>query len=452
MINTLYLPELREMLETNDRAGLEDFCTALHPARTAEFMEGLTAEEAIRVLEFAEPQLRSEIFSYLETDHQVEIVNTHPPAEASELIGGMSTDDQVDLLQDVDDELVKEILSHLPPEERRDVMRLSRYPEGTAGSIMTTEMAKLSKDLTVREALGEISRQAEELETVYCLYIVDEHDSLHGVVSTRQLVSAMGKSSKRLSEIMDTDVLHVNALDDQEEVLRKMADYDMLAIPVVDDELCLVGIITHDDILDVVVEEATEDAYRSAAVQPLEESYLRTSVVTLSWKRGVWLVVLFLGALLTTFALEHYEAELERYVWLVLFIPLVISTGGNSGNQSATLVITALNRDEVQLSDWWLVAKRELAMGLILGGMMSVMGTIIALMKAPTLYSSLVIGATLLLVVMAGTMIGSMLPLIFKRIGLDPSLMSNPFVAGIIDFLGIVIYMTVAGLLLGMPV
>lgn len=448
MINTLYLPELREMLAENDTEGLREFCTALHPARVAEFMEGLSPEESWGVLDHAELNLQGEILSYFEYHKQAEMLEARPPASVAPVVATMSADDQVDLLGEVEEETAEKILSCFSVDDRRDVLRLSNYEEGTAGAIMTTEMARLSENLTAREALQELTNQAEHLETIYYLYVVDEYGSLHGVVSTRDIVSALSKPQKRLSEIMETEVIHANVLDDQEQVMRKMADYDLLAIPVVDEELRLVGIITHDDILDVVVEEAAEDAYRAAAVEPLEDSYLRTSVLTLSRKRGVWLAVLFVGAFMTTFALEHFAPDLERIPWLVIFIPLVISTGGNSGNQSATLVITALNKGEASVGDWWIIVRRELMMGLILGLIMALMGLILALIKLPDWHATIVVPATLVLVVIAGTLIGSMLPLMFKKIGLDPALMSNPFVAGLIDLLGIVIYLQVSLLLI----
>ena len=444
MINTLYLPELREMLNENDTNGLREFCTALHPARVAEFMEGLTPEESWGVLDHAELSLQGEILSYFEYHKQAEMLEARPPAAVAPVVATMSADDQVDLLGEVEEETAEKILSCFSVNDRRDVLRLSNYEEGTAGAIMTTEMARLSENLTAREALQELTAQAEHLETIYYLYVVDEFGSLHGVVSTRDIVTALSKPQKRLSEIMETEVIHANVLDDQEQVMRKMGDYDLLAIPVVDEELRLVGIITHDDILDVVVEEAAEDAYRAAAVEPLEESYLRTSVLTLSRKRGVWLAVLFVGAFMTTFALEQFAPDLERIPWLVIFIPLVISTGGNSGNQSATLVITALNKGEASVGDWWIIVRRELVMGVILGLAMALMGFILALIKLPDWHATFVVPATLVLVVIAGTLIGSTLPLMFKKIGLDPALMSNPFVAGLIDLLGIVIYLKVS--------
>lgn len=445
MINTLYLPELREMLQANDVQSLREFCTALHPARTAEFMEGLSPDETWAVLQYAEPTLREQIFAFFDGDKQRQLLETQDRNEVAGLVAVLPPDDRADLLQEVSPEIVSELLPLLPVDERRDFLRLQAYPEGTAGAVMTSEAAKLAESLTVREALAELSRQAEELETIYYLYVVDDTDHLRGVVSARQLVSAMGKADLRLRDLMETDIAAANALDDQEFVAQQVARYDLLAIPVVDDQRRMLGIITHDDVIDVMREEATEDAHRIAAVDPLDQGYLKTSLLTLSWKRGMWLSILFVAALLTAFALEHYEQGFSRAAWLVLFIPLVISSGGNSGSQSATLIITALATGDITLRDWYRIVARELVMGLLLGGFLAVLGL------APAYYlsdgswnSTLVVPITLVLVVISGTLLGSLLPLLFCRLGWDPAMMSNPFVAGIIDILGIVIYMNVA--------
>jgi len=446
MTNTLYLPELREMLAANDAAGLSEFCEALHPARTAEFMEGLDADESWKVLQHAEVPLRVEIFGFLDEEKQVEVLQRGTRPEMAEFIGQLPPDDRVDLLNEVESDIVDELMPLVPAEERRDIQRLSSFPEDTAGAEMTTEFARFSEDLTVGRALEEIARQAEELETIYYLYVVDDEDHLHGLVSARDLVSAMGKPDTTIGDIMERDLVTVHVADDQEEVAQKVARYDLLAIPVVDDEHRMLGIITHDDVLDVMVEEAAEDAYRVAAVAPLEETYLETPIFTLTWKRGIWLTILFFGALLTAMALDSYIyiEEIQSAAWLVLFIPLVISTGGNTGNQSAALIITALSTGNIALSDWWRVVRRELAMGLLLGSFLGVCGYFCALWWAPDAVTAAVIPLTLILVVLCGTLSGSLLPLLFSRLGLDPAMMSNPFVAGLIDVLGIIIYMNVA--------
>lgn len=445
MINTLYLPELREMIAEGNAAEMREFCLALHPARTAEFMEGLTAAEAWEVLKHAELPVRQEIFSFFPHDRQEWIIENEHRDDVALLIAEMPPDDRVDLLQSIQPHVVDEVLALLPTDERRDILRLRAYPEGTAGAVMTTDFANLSESLTVQEALEELSRQAEELETVNYLYVVDDADRLQGVASIRQLFGALGQPQTRMGDLMKVHVISVRSIEDQEQVAKKVAYHNLLAIPVIDEDRRILGIITHDDIIDVFREEATEDAHRIAGLAPLEESYLRTNILTLTWKRGVWLTVLFMAALLTAFVLRHYEEGLAVSTWLVLFIPLVISSGGNSGNQTATLIITALATGDVKLKDWATVVRRELVMGLILGGILAACGLLAAfLIEDSNLTHALIVGITLILVVLTGTVCGATLPLLFRKLGLDPALMSNPFVAGIVDILGIVIYMNVA--------
>jgi magnesium transporter len=263
------------------------------------------------------------------------------------------------------------------------------------------------------------------------------------------LISSLARGQTRLGELMQTDLLTALAVEDQESVAAKVEKLDLLAIPVIDDSGKLVGIITHDDVIDVVREELIEDAQRIGGITPLREEYLKISLLLLSWKRGAWLTILFLTALLTAFALGHYEEALDSYAWVVLFLPLIVSTGGNSGNQAATLVITALTGGELTVKDWARVLIREWMVGLLLGSLLAVLGFLIAWRFAPSPYQALVIPITLLMVVTIGCSAGSMLPLIFRRLGLDPALMANPFIAGIMDITGIVIYLNVAILVIG---
>ncbi len=445
MINTLLLPELREMLAADDRAGLEDFCAAMHPARAAEFMQGLTPAETWAVLQAAEPAERVEIFEYLDQDRQVEILETAAPEETSQVIANMAPDDRVDLLKLVDPAAVERLLPLVPTEERRDINRLSLYPEGTAGSLMTTNVARLSESVTVGDALKEIALQTQNHETIYYIYVVDGENHLRGLITARQLLMHLGTPDELVTDLMQRDLVTVEATDDQEAVASKVADYNFMAIPVVDHEHHLVGIITHDDVIDVLREEAEEDAYRAGAIAPLEESYLSTPIHTLSWKRGMWLSALLAASFLTVFALKSFNQTLDAVGWLALFLPLIVSCGGNSGGQSATLVITALTSGDLTIKDWWRVLRRELSMGLLLGAWLGSIAYIGALLVVdePTAGELLVIPITLLLVVTCSTIMGGALPLIFRRLGLDPALMSNPFVAGIIDITGILIYLTV---------
>jgi len=451
MVNTLFLPELKEMLAENNTFELHEFCTALHPARTAEFMEGLEAADAWKVLQHADLKLREEIFGYFPHEKQIEVIESQDRAEVAELIADLPADDRVDLLHDTRPEVVEELLPLLPAHERREILRLREYPEDSAGGMMTTEVAMVDEELSVRQAIDDLTRAAERLETIYYIYAVDHDQRLDGVVTARQLLTALKKPEMRVADLMETDLIYVEATADRNEVTNQVAKYDLHAIPVVDERRRLLGIITHDDVIDAVRAEATEEAQMSAAVEPLEEGYMQTSIVTLWWKRGVWLTVLFVTAMFTATALHHYEDQLSRWKWLVIFIPLIMGSGGNTGNQSATLIITAMTSGNVRLKDWRAIAWRELRVGLMLGGLLGVLGLILSWIQTRHEEQALqhrlwplVVPLTLVLVVTCGAVSGSLLPLIFKRLGLDPSLMSNPFVAAISDILAIVIYMTVA--------
>ena len=447
-MNTLFLPEVREMLASSNLAELEEFCNALNAGRTAEFMEGLTNDEVWQVLQYATPHRRAEIFGYFDPGRQVEMVASHPATEVAELIDHIPADDRVDLLQELQPNLVDPILAKLPVEDRRDIQRLTSFEDGTAGALMTTEVAMLAENLTVTDALQELGKKSSELETIYYLYVVDENNILRGIVSTRQLVSSIGFGDRTLGAMMETDIVTAMIDEDQESVAEKVEHYNLLAIPVVDSGRQMLGIITHDDVIDVVREELAEDAQRIAAIEPLEQDFLRVPLWTLSWKRGLWLTILFFAALLTAFALRHYEEELKRYVWLYAFIPLIIGAGGNSGSQSSTLVITAMTSGHVKFEDWPTVLRREFIVSLGLGCFLAAIGTVAAVFLAPSAHDAMVIPLTLVFVILLGCLLGVTLPIIFKRIGLDPAMMSSPFVTGIIDILGIVIYLNVARLLL----
>lgn len=455
MTNTLYLPELREMLIENNTAELQEFCSALHPARTAEFMEGLSSEEAWNVLRHAAYPARSEIFSYFDPQKQLEIIEQIDRVEIGDLIAHLPADDRVDLLKQVDPQVVNELLPLLPAAERRNILRLRSYAENTAGAMMTTDFARLSRDLTVREALEEIGRQASELETIYYIFIVDEHEHLLGLVSARQLVSAMGRPNTLIGDLMERELVTVDVGDDPEEVARKVARFDLLAIPVVDQEHHMLGIVTHDDVIDTVVEEATEDVHRMGAVGPIAENIMEAPFLTIWRKRAGWLSLLFVAEILTFTVLSGYEEAIAAVVALSFFVPLCISTGGNSGSQAATLITRALAVGHVSLDDWWRVLRHELAMGLVLGLTLGAIGFTQAVLTPQSVLGdvdrfrlALVIGQAVAAICLWGTLVGAMLPLFLKRLGIDPGFASSPFVATLVDVTGIIIYFSIARMLL----
>ena len=286
-------------------------------------MAGLTSDEAWHVLHHASSERRAEIFQYFDHDRQVDILRTQDQDKVVELVASMAPDDRVDLLNELEPEFAEQLVSKMPSDERRETRRLQAYPEGTAGAVMTTEVAKLAETQSVSEALEALRQRSRSVETIYYLYVVDDSDHLRGVLSTRDLISSLATPDQTLREIMETEVITVDVNDDQEEVAQKVAYYDLLAIPVVDEQHRMLGIITHDDIIDVVREEATEDAHRIGGVAPLESGYLRTSLLKLAWHRGVWLAPLFFAALLTAGAINFYEETLENWA----FFDLVSAAG-----------------------------------------------------------------------------------------------------------------------------
>jgi len=301
--------------------------------------------------------------------------------------------------------------------------------------------------MTVRDALTQLRTQAPNRETIYYVYVLDDARHLHGFVSLRTLILA--RPETLVADLMDKDVISVRVDEDQESVANRMARYDFIAMPVVDDQGRLVGIITHDDVLDVVQQEATEDVHMLGGVSPLEDGYLSTPFVTLAWKRGIWLVLLLVAGLGTSAVLKHYNDETQHLLWLVWFTPLVLAAGGNAGSQSATLVIRAMALGQLNRETQFRIGRREVATGLVLGGTLALLAfTFASQFFRVSLPDAAVVAATVALVVTLGTVNGTLLPMVLKHLGMDPALMSNPLIASLSDMLGVLIYYNVALLLI----
>lgn len=449
MLNPLFLPELREMLAEGDEAGLHDVVSELHAATIADFSEGLSNEETWRLLEHAPLARQAEVFAYFPLAKQVEMVNGLGRERISKLIEEMAADNRLALLKRLEPELVESLLPLVAKAERQDIRLQLSYPEHSAGALMTTEYASLPADATVADAIAQLRLQAPTSETIYYIYVLDAERHLLGFVSLRDLILA--KPTVLVADIMQRDLVRVFVDQDQEQVAQELARYDFLAIPVVDNHRRLVGIITHDDVMDVVVEEATEDALRMGGVGAMEDDYLDAPFTTIWRKRSMWLSCLFVAELFTFTALANYEEELESVLVLSLFVPLVISTGGNSGSQAATLITRAMALGQLGPRDWWGVLKHELLMGLALGATLGAIGLIRALMTPASIRGNasawglaMVISQAVAAICLWGTLVGSMLPLVFKRLGFDPGYASSPFVATFVDVTGIVIYFTIA--------
>ena len=446
MLGQLLLPELRELTQLNDAAGLREFFEALHPATSSEVLNHVTPKEVWVALANAPLERQAEVFGYFEPARQMVLVENVDRAQLSKLIETMAPDDRVDLLKEMDPDHVDALLPLMAQAERNDIRRLLSYPDGSAGSIMTTDYASLPEHITVAEALDQLRRQAPDRETIYYIYILDDDRKLDGFVTLRTLILA--RPNAKLDEIMERDVFAVRVDDDQEKVAQVMAKYDFLAIPVTDNQNRLVGIITHDDVMDVLQEEATEDVYRAGAMSPLEDSYLATPLAQIVWKRGVWLVGLLATGFVSAAVLKHFRPNATEAEWAVAFLPLVLASGGNSGSQSATLVIRALTIETLTRADCFRLLGRELLMATMLGLALMIEAFLLAmLLEHPS--KALVVSMTVFMLVWMGSMAGTLLPLAFKKVGMDPAMMSNPLIAALVDISGGVIYYTIARLMIG---
>ena len=441
--NPLLIPELRAMLAEGDVEGLRALGTEIHPASVADFSEGLDDAELWQLLEALPLERRADVFTYYPIARQVELVKATDRQHLGPLLEAMAPDNRVDLLKELDPDLVEQILPLVAKAERHDIRMLLSCPENSAGALMTTEYASLPADVTAGEAVARLRSQAPDSESIYYIYVLAPDRRLVGSISLRDLIVA--RPGALVGDLMRRDPIAVRIEEPRDEVVQKLARYDFLAIPVVDDSGRLVGIVTHDDVLDAVRQDATDEAQMAAAIAPLGEGYLEAALLSLTWKRGVWLTILFGTAAVTAMVLAKWKPTHE---WLMYFIPLVVASGGNSGNQAATLVITALSTGDCRLADWQRILRREFAVSLMLGLLLAVPGFLLGLAFAPDPMHALVIPATVFAVVMVGSLVGCVLPLVFRSLGLDPALMSNPFVSAIVDVVGIVIYMLVAILVL----
>ena len=358
----------------------------------------------------------------------------------------MAPDDRTDLVDALPDPIGEELLDEMDPDAAAEVEELIGWREDTAGGLMTTELVKLSPDLTANETILRLREQAEEAETIYYIYGVENDGTLMGVASMRDLILAEGGAPLR--SIMSEHVHTVRPELDQEDVAKTLRKYDLVALPVVDDHHRLLGLITVDDVMDIIEDEQDEDVQRLAAVEPFDEEYFKTSFGTLFRKRAPWLLVLFAGQFITEAILRRYDPVISVVTTLTFYLPLLVSTGGNSGAQSATLIIRGLATGDVVLQDWWRVFVRELGQGIILGVLLAAVGMVRVWMVGDGAEMALTVGATVVMIVLMGCTLGAMLPLLLRRVGLDPATSSTPFIATLVDVLGILLYFSIANVVM----
>jgi magnesium transporter len=458
MKNPLVVPELRDLIAAGDTRTLREFCEAGQPAVVADLISALSSVEVWEVLRHADPPLRAEILSHLDENLQVEVVATLRRDDIARLLADMPPDDRADLFKRMPDEEREAVLPALAQAEREDIRRLAAYQEGTAGAVMTSDYATLGPHLTASQAFERLREVAPDKETIYLAYVVDEQRKLLGFVSLKDLIVA--RREARVGDIMHRDVIYARVDEDQEDAARKIQKYDLIALPVVDVGDALVGIITHDDAIDIITQEHTEDIEKLMAIAGSHEAgvYFRTSPWVHFRNRVYWVVGLAVLGLVSGIIIHSFEATLMQLLILALYMPMVADTGGNTGSQSATVVVRALALREIAPKDALRVLLKESQVAILLAAVLGVLswGKVMFLSAGTDIPAGFslnkiggVIGVALGLQVVTSTLIGALLPLGAARMKLDPAVVASPAVTTFVDITGLLLYFTTAKLLLG---
>jgi len=443
-------PDLKQVLK-EDPDQVRALLDEIHPEDLADIVAELEPDEAAELLARMPAEDAAPIFERLEDDEQGEIAELMAPMSVAQIASEMSPDDRADLfsvLPDAMSDVILQKLEKVDPEAAEDVREIEKWPETSAGHLMTTAYVSVPPDVTVAAAIEAVRAHSEEhAENVYNVYALGKGDTLVGIASIRDLLLA--KSYQPLTDILRTNVISVPPDEDQEEVARRMAKYDLNVMPVVDDKGAILGVITIDDIVDVLTLEQTEDVQKLGGVEPLDVPYFKTSFFSFIRKRGVWLIILFVEEFFTQTALRYYDPVFDAIKGAAYYVPLLISTGGNSGSQSSTLIIRGMAVGEIKPKDWWRILFREAGMGLFLGILLGAIGFGRVLMYPEQhINFAFTVALTLVGIVMTGCTVGAMLPLILKRFGVDPATSSTPFIASLVDVLGIIIFVHCAKLVM----
>lgn len=448
MRNPLLIPDLREIIRDGQAADLVDFFADYNAPRIAEMLEDFEPGEQVEILALLEHRQRGEVFSYLDLDTQVHLAETLPTDVIASVLQWMPHDDRAKLAYQLEEEQVDQILRQLAQAEREDIRRLLAYEPGTAGAVMTTDYAALPPQISVREAIARLRQEAPDRETIDYAYVIDAHRKPLGLVSLKQLILA--RPSVRIEEIMNRDVILGKVFDDQEEIARKIEKYDLYALPIVDERDHMVGIVTHDDAMDILRQEQGESILAfggvgGQAADQMDSDYWRTGIGSSVRRRLTWLLPLFLSGTMTGWVLDRFEWVDKLIPSLAVFVPLLIGTGGNAGSQAVGTIIRALALGEVQFSDSLKVLMREWITGLLLGILLGSLGFFFAWLGLGTSPRfALVISLTILGICMWANVVGSMVPLVATRLGIDPAIVSAPLISTLVDVTGLVIYYIIA--------
>ena len=460
VVGKLLAPEIRSLIDTRNFGALRELFSDWPPADVADVILDLPEDEQVIIFRILPAALAADVFEYIGIEEQQKLLRAMAHEQVVAILNEMSPDDRTALLEEMPSAAARQLIKLLTPEERRVAQALLGYPEGSVGRLMTPDFIAVHEDWTVQQVLDFIREYGQDSETLNVIYVVDERGKLIDDVRMREFL--LRPLTAKVSDIRDQTFTALKVNDSQEEALNVFRRYDRVALPVVDSSGVLVGIVTSDDMLDVAEEEATEDIQKIGGMEALDEPYMRISLWKMVRKRAGWLVILFLGEMLTATAMATYQDEIAKAVVLALFLPLIISSGGNSGSQASTLIIRAMALGEVTLRDWWRVASREIRAGLSLG---AILGTIGAARVAiwseigerymhRQLYGphwplvAATVGIALVGVVLWGSLSGSMLPFVLRRVGADPATSSAPFVATLVDVTGLVIYFSIALLIM----
>lgn len=454
MIGKLIQPEIEQLIDSRNWVMLRETFVDMHPAEIADIITDIDEKDKAIVFRILPKKLSIPVFEYLDFDEQQILLKSLAQEEVAAILNDMSPDDRTELLEDLPGRVVKKLIRLLTPEERAVTTKLLGYPEDSIGRIMTPDFISIKPDWTVEYVFNHVREIGPIVEYIDTLFVRDNDGKLVDEITLKELLLA--KPVTPVSELMNETYVSLRVTDNQEKAVELFKEYDLYAIPVVNEENYLVGIVTADDVIDVIEEENTEDIQKFGGVEALDEPYIDTPFFQMIKKRAGWLTVLFLGELLTATAMGIFENEIAKAVILALFVPLIISSGGNSGSQAATLVIRSLALGEITLGDWWKVMKREIFSGLMLGLILGLIGFLrievwsyfTDVFEGHSALVGITVAVTLICVVMWGTVTGSMLPLIMKKLGFDPATSSAPFVATLVDVTGLIIYFSVASFVL----
>lgn len=443
------LEVLKEYLDKKQYMKMREWMSELNDADIAAMIEELEEEEMLKVFRILPKDMAADIFSYLPIEVEQYIITSLSERDAARIIDNLMADDAADVLEEMPANIVKKLLLNASPDTRRDINHLLRYPEDSAGSIMTVEFVDLKEGQTVTQAIERIRKLGVDSETINICYVLDNQRKLKGTIALRYLL--LTNPDNKIGDIMHENVISIHTLMDQEEVARQFQKYDFTAMPVVDNEDRLVGIITVDDVVDILQEEATEDIEKMAAIVPSDKPYMKTGVFEIWKKRIPWLLFLMISATFTGRIIASFEEALSVYVVLTTFIPMLMDTGGNAGGQASVTIIRGLSLKEIEFSDYLKVLWKEMRVALLCGITLAAANFLkLMFFDKVSLMVSAVVCLTLVIAVFLAKIVGSMLPMAAKKLGFDPAVMASPFITTIVDALSLLVYFRIATLLLGL--